>query len=192
MDSSSAVVLICSRYDVTAGTSLHLNLIYSLPICVFVLLKFVMQIFFSLFSGEVRREGKRKEIFHYSLELWILAKNRNWNETNRIPLSLAWYLMIIARTTLEVRNAVMSKDRFSLTFRFLGQGQRISFTDKDKLPELTSEVHWSLVQTHSFKVKMAFIHITLIQFKRDIFLSSLCMFCKFTPLVHSNFLIMHI
>lgn len=49
-----------------AETKVHLNLVYPLPVCVLVSLKFVMQILFSLFSGEVRQEGKRKETSHNS------------------------------------------------------------------------------------------------------------------------------
>lgn len=45
-------------YDVTAETKIHLNLTHPAPIFILVLLKFVMQIFFSFsFYGEVRQKG---------------------------------------------------------------------------------------------------------------------------------------
>jgi len=68
--------------------------------------------------------------------------------------------VIIARTALEIRHTMMSKNRFSLTFSFLGQCQRISFTDKH-ISELTFKVDWSLVvHSLSFRVKMTFVHIS--------------------------------
>lgn len=49
-----------------AKTKVHLNLVYPWPVCTLVSLKLVMQILFSHFSGEVSREGKRKETSHNS------------------------------------------------------------------------------------------------------------------------------